>query len=251
MRPLPAAIEDSSSSSGSDSTLTQRMPSSTASASSRAVLPTPENMILSGGMPAARARFSSPSETTSAPAPSFASVRDHRLVGIRLHGVADERRHVGEGVGEDPVVALERRGRIAIERRADRRPRARRDRPPRRAARRPDSRSGASERSALAQSMSQSRMNALSSGRRRDCGRPSRPRRLPCRRVADAWRDRAGPARSRLLAPARRTAAGRARPCGRRPTRPSAATSAPTAASRPNAGRNIDHSPPLLNEPAP
>ena len=45
--------------------------------------------------------------------------RDHRLVGIRLHGVADERRHVGEGVGEHAVVPLERRGRIAIERRAD------------------------------------------------------------------------------------------------------------------------------------
>ena len=45
--------------------------------------------------------------------------RDHRLVGIRLHGVADERRHVGEGLGEDAVVPLERRGRIAIERRAD------------------------------------------------------------------------------------------------------------------------------------
>ena len=74
-RPLPAAIDASSSSSASDSTLTQRIPSSTASASSRAVLPMPENMILSGGMPAARARLSSPSETTSAPAPSFASVR--------------------------------------------------------------------------------------------------------------------------------------------------------------------------------
>ena len=44
----------------------------------------------------------------------------HRLVGIRLHGVADERRHVGEGVREHAVVPLERRGRIAIERRADR-----------------------------------------------------------------------------------------------------------------------------------
>ena len=52
----------------------QRMFSSTASASSCAVLPTPENMILSAGTPAARARNSSPSETTSAPAPSLASV---------------------------------------------------------------------------------------------------------------------------------------------------------------------------------
>ena len=72
--PLPLAIADSSSSSGSDSTLMQRMPSSTASANSRAVLPMPENMILSAAMPAASARLSSPSDTTSAPAPSRASV---------------------------------------------------------------------------------------------------------------------------------------------------------------------------------
>ncbi len=45
---------------------------------------------------------------------------DHRLVGIRLQGVADERRHVGEGAGEHLVVARQRRGRIAIERGADR-----------------------------------------------------------------------------------------------------------------------------------
>ncbi len=30
--------------------------------------------------------------------------RDHRLIGIRLHGVADERGHVGERLGEHPVV---------------------------------------------------------------------------------------------------------------------------------------------------
>ena len=47
--------------------------------------------------------------------------RDHRLIGICLHGVADERVHVGEGAGEHLVMARERRGRIAIERRADRR----------------------------------------------------------------------------------------------------------------------------------
>ena len=45
---------------------------------------------------------------------------DHRLVGVRLHGVADERLHVGEGVGEHLVMPLQRRGRIAIERGADR-----------------------------------------------------------------------------------------------------------------------------------
>ena len=43
-------------------------------AAPRSVLPTPENKIFCGGMPAASARFSSPPETTSAPAPSFASV---------------------------------------------------------------------------------------------------------------------------------------------------------------------------------
>ena len=74
VRPFEAAICDSSSSSGSDSTLMQRMPASIAAASSSAVLPTPENMIFSAGTPAASARFSSPPETTSAPAPSRASV---------------------------------------------------------------------------------------------------------------------------------------------------------------------------------
>ena len=38
------------------------------------VLPTPENTILSAGMPAASALASSPPDTTSAPAPSFARV---------------------------------------------------------------------------------------------------------------------------------------------------------------------------------
>ena len=44
----------------------------------------------------------------------------HRLVGVGLHGVADQRLLAGEGLGEHPVMALQRRGRIAIERRADR-----------------------------------------------------------------------------------------------------------------------------------
>ena len=74
VRPFDAAIDDRKCSSGSDSTLMQRMPSSSASASSASVLPIPENMILSAGTPAARARFNSPPDTTSAPAPSLASV---------------------------------------------------------------------------------------------------------------------------------------------------------------------------------
>ncbi len=59
----------------------------------------------SPGTPAARARRNSPSETTSMPAPSRASVREHRLVGIRLHGVADERVEIGEARRETPVSA--------------------------------------------------------------------------------------------------------------------------------------------------
>ena len=96
------------------------MPSSTASASSRSVLPTPENMIFSGATPAARARNSSPSETTSAPAPSRASVAITAWLELALSGVADERVDVGEGAGEHPVVPLQGRARIAVERGADR-----------------------------------------------------------------------------------------------------------------------------------
>ena len=50
------------------------MPASSAAAISASVLPTPENTILSAGMPAASARRSSPPDTTSAPAPRSASV---------------------------------------------------------------------------------------------------------------------------------------------------------------------------------
>ncbi len=73
--PISAASRDSSSSSGSDSILMQRMSAESAARSSASVLPTPEKTIFEGGMPAARARFNSPPETTSAPAPSFAKVR--------------------------------------------------------------------------------------------------------------------------------------------------------------------------------
>ena len=44
---------------------------------------------------------------------------DHRLVGIRLHRVADQRVDVGESLGKHPIVPFERRARIAIEGRAD------------------------------------------------------------------------------------------------------------------------------------
>ena len=73
--PVSTASRDSNSSSGSDSTLMHKIPAASAARSSTSVLPIPENRIFSGGMPAASARFSSPPETTSAPAPSLASVR--------------------------------------------------------------------------------------------------------------------------------------------------------------------------------
>jgi len=50
-------------------------PGSRAKAISAAVLPTPEKTQRAAGTPAARARRSSPSETTSAPAPRSPSVR--------------------------------------------------------------------------------------------------------------------------------------------------------------------------------
>ena len=70
--------------------------------------------------------------------------RDHRLVGIRLHGVADQRVDVGEGAGKHLVVPFQRRGGIAVERRRHASWPARRDEPPRRSGRRRDRQSGAS-----------------------------------------------------------------------------------------------------------
>ena len=91
-RPLPVAIAASSASSGSDSTLTHRMPASTAAASSASVLPTPENMILSGAMPAASARcqFAARHHVGAGAEPRQGP--DHGLVGIGLHRIADKRR---------------------------------------------------------------------------------------------------------------------------------------------------------------
>ena len=80
----------------------------------------PENMILSGGTPAAQRALELAAGHHVGAGAEPGQRRDHRLVGVRLDGVADERRHVGEGAGEHPVVPLERRGGIAIERRADR-----------------------------------------------------------------------------------------------------------------------------------
>ncbi len=73
--PFCRAISASSPISGSDSRLISATPTSRAKASSRAVLPTPEKTMRSAGMPAARARRISPSETVSAPAPTRPRVR--------------------------------------------------------------------------------------------------------------------------------------------------------------------------------
>ena len=72
--PLEIATSESASSSGSDSTLKQRMPLSSAKAISGLVLPTPENTMRSACTPAASARRNSPSETMSMPAPRRPSV---------------------------------------------------------------------------------------------------------------------------------------------------------------------------------
>ena len=58
-------------------------------------------------------------EFTQGESAEFGQRAQHRLVGVRLHGVANQRLLAGEGLGEDAVVPLQRRRRIAIERRAD------------------------------------------------------------------------------------------------------------------------------------
>ena len=70
------------------------------------------------GMPAASAFFNSPPETTSAPAPSLRQRLQHREIAVGLDRKGDQRAF-RQGVGEDAVMALQRRRRIAIERRAD------------------------------------------------------------------------------------------------------------------------------------
>ncbi len=95
------------------------MPSSTASASSRRGLADAgEHDLVGGNAGGQRALELAAGDDVGAGA-ELRQRGDHRLVGIRLHGVADQRVDVGEGVGEDLVVPRQRRGRIAIERRAD------------------------------------------------------------------------------------------------------------------------------------
>jgi hypothetical protein len=73
--PERAGAAATRSSSSADSTLIDRTPAEIAASISASSLPTPLNTIFAAGIPAASARFSSPPDTMSAPAPRLASVR--------------------------------------------------------------------------------------------------------------------------------------------------------------------------------
>ena len=128
------------SSSLADSTLKQRMPSSSARCISASVFPTPENTILRRiGAGRDRARQLAAGDDVEAAAQAREQVQD-RQVRVGLHRVADQVRHVGEGAIELAEGVLERCARVDEARRAVARgdvPRAKRLR---RRARRRDSR---------------------------------------------------------------------------------------------------------------
>ena len=116
--PLDRATCDRASSSGSLSTLKQRMPAFSASPISSRVLPTPEKTMRSPGTPAARARISSPEETMSMPRAEAGEGGDDRLVGIGLQRVAQQHVAAGERLHEHAIVPLQRGRGVAIEGRA-------------------------------------------------------------------------------------------------------------------------------------
>ena len=120
VRPVSPANRDSNSSSGSDSTLMQRISAASAARSSASVLPTPENKILLRRNAGGQRALQLAARNHVRAGAEFCQRAQHRLVGVGLHGVTDQRLLVGKGFAEHPVMALQRRGRIAIERRADR-----------------------------------------------------------------------------------------------------------------------------------
>ena len=83
------------------------------------VLPTPENMIRlrrharRAGAPQFALRRRRPCRRRAARA------CEHGLIGIGLHGVADERRHIGKNAREGEILLLETGARVKIDGRAD------------------------------------------------------------------------------------------------------------------------------------
>ena len=115
-RPASAAIASSRPSSPGDSTVTARMPASTAARSSSSRLPGPVMTMRDGRMPARSAVASSPAEATSAPAPEPAEVGDdgQGRVGLDRVGEIDDRRQDGAqrrdlAVDDVEVVDVQRR----------------------------------------------------------------------------------------------------------------------------------------------
>ena len=143
VRPRPAATSLRASSSGSDSTLKPRMPSRQRVGHLLAGLADAGKDDAvgrhAGGPRAAQLAF-----RHHVHAGAEARQRgDHRLVGVGLDGVADQRVEPGEGLLQHAVVPLQRGGAVAVEGRADRARRcARGSRPPRGGPRR-GSRNGA------------------------------------------------------------------------------------------------------------
>ena len=118
--PASTASRDSSSSSGSDSTLMQRMSVGQRRAQlGFGLADAGEHDLVRRNAGGQRPLQFAAGHHVGAGA-ELRQRAQHRLVGVRLHGVAHQRLLAGEGVGEHPVVTLQGRGRIAIEWRADR-----------------------------------------------------------------------------------------------------------------------------------
>ena len=143
LRPCRRRSGESASSSGSDSTLKQRMSCVDRERHlARGLADAGENDLLRRHARRARAQQLALRDDVDARAEPRQR-RQHGLIGIGLHRVADQRIDVGEGAGKTPGSAA-RSSRSNSNRTACRpRPRARSDRRPRRASRRRDSRNGA------------------------------------------------------------------------------------------------------------
>ena len=117
--PASTARRDSSSSSYSDSMLMQRMSAASAGAQFGLGLADAGEQDLAGGKAGGQRALQFAAGDDVGAGAELCQRAQHRLVGIRLHGVADQRLLAGKGLAEDAVVPLQRRAGIAIERRAD------------------------------------------------------------------------------------------------------------------------------------